>query len=136
MNNSRQHMKKWREGLIKKGLCASCGKVPVQDFKTCLICRLASNVRTTARDRRYRKIVLAHYGGYCTCCGETEEAFLDLAHVNDDGQQHRKIAGKGNGFCRWLVLNNFPTEFEIEIQCSNCNQGKRRNGGVCPHKKK
>jgi hypothetical protein len=30
-----------------------------------------------------------------------------------------------------IIKNNFPPEFQI--LCFNCNLGRSRSGGVCPH---
>lgn len=76
------------------------------------------------------------YGGYeCKCCGETEPMFLTIDHVNDDGAQHRKELGRkaaGIRLYQWLKANGYPGGFQV--LCSNCNHGRYRNGGVCPHK--
>lgn len=90
------------------------------------------------RDLRH-EVVMA-YGGYrCACCGETEPLFLTIDHVNNDGAEHRRSIGEyvGNGkgaggrTLKWLKDNGFPKGFQI--LCMNCNMGKARNGGVCPH---
>ena len=53
--------------------------------------------------------------------------------VMSGGNAHRKlIKGGGPGFYRWLVLNNFPEEFQT--LCMNCQFGKKHNNGICPHK--
>src|SRR5213078_4819734 len=39
-----------------------------------------------ARHAAIRAEVLAAYGNACACCGETEEAFLALDHVHNDGK--------------------------------------------------
>ena len=67
----------------------------------------------------------------CVCCDELELRFLTVDHVNNDGARHRKVIGKRD-INTWLVNHNFPTGFQI--LCWNCNMGKARNGGVCPHK--
>lgn len=79
------------------------------------------------------------YGGYrCSCCGETERLFLSIDHINNDGAEHRRSIKKGNGkragltMYAWLVRNGLPPGFQV--LCMNCNMGKHRNGGVCPHK--
>jgi hypothetical protein len=67
----------------------------------------------------------------------TETLFLTIDHINNDGAQHRRPSGrrmKGEKLTRWLILNNFPEGFQI--LCWNCNCGKSRNGGICPHQKK
>lgn len=80
------------------------------------------------------------YGGYkCACCGETEELFLTIDHINNDGARHRKELKKQKTyFYKWLWENNYPKGFQV--LCHNCNVGKelnRRKNGIaeCPHKK-
>lgn len=81
---------------------------------------------------RDRDKVYQAYGGYkCNCCGETEKSFLTIDHVNNDGAEHRRNE-KTNYIYRWLINNNFPSGFQI--LCMNCQWGKLRNEGICPHK--
>jgi hypothetical protein len=100
---------------------------------------------SAAHPERRRQISLAHYyrlqheamlayGGYrCRCCGETEPMFLTIDHVNNDGARHREEIGSLGGarFYRWLRDRGFPLGFQV--LCMNCNHGRHRNGGVCPH---
>ena len=79
-----------------------------------------------------RENVVNHYGGKCTCCGIDDDRFLTIEHKDGDGAKMRPIHGKGRQFYAWLVANNFPDNFEL--LCFNCNTGKYRNGGICPHK--
>ena len=89
-------------------------------------------VKTRAQEyyARKRGAVFAHYDQACVCCGETEAMFLTVDHPNNDGAQHKKIVGT-QGIYRWLVKKGFPEGFRI--QCYNCNAGRWRNGGECPH---
>lgn len=82
---------------------------------------------------RSKIAVLAHYGNRCACCGESEALFLTVDHIDNDGHRFRKKNNDGihNNVCYWLVRNGFPEGFQV--LCMNCNQGKHRNGGVCPH---
>jgi len=85
----------------------------------------------------YLKAAIKHYGGKCECCGEDDILFLTLDHVNNDGADWRRKMGKkfaGWGFYKWLVDNNFPEDQKLRVLCFNCNCGRERNGGVCPHK--
>lgn len=91
--------------------------------------------------RRLKDKVFVAYGGWkCACCGEKERSFLELDHINGDGGHHRKsLTGKNVGsncyiIYRDLEKNGFPPGYQI--LCANCNVGKQRNGGVCPHKDK
>lgn len=82
-----------------------------------------------------RKEIVAAYGGRCACCGEAEIQFLELDHAQNDGASHRKTLGRGaRPIYRWLKARDFPKK-GFQLLCANCNQGKNRNGGVCPHAK-
>lgn len=86
---------------------------------------------------RLQNEAMIAYGGYvCACCGETEPLFLTLDHVNNDGGKFRKESGflhHGNKFYKWLKDNGYPPGYQV--LCSNCNHGKHRNHGVCPHQR-
>ena len=81
----------------------------------------------------FTKRAFDHYGWSCTCCGESEPIFLTIDHINNDGADHRREIGNKNGawIYKWLVDNSFPDNFQT--LCWNCNMGKHRNGGICPH---
>ena len=89
--------------------------------------------------RKVRHEAIMAYGGYrCACCGETEPAFLSIDHVFNNGAAHRRELGwtvgngKGANITKWLKDHGYPAGFQV--LCMNCNHGKARNGGVCPHK--
>jgi hypothetical protein len=80
-----------------------------------------------------REKIFDHYGRKCVCCGETIFEFLNIDHINNDGAKQRKenkIRGS-LAMSLWLIKNNYPDGFQT--LCCNCNTGKYRNGGVCPH---
>ena len=82
---------------------------------------------------RLRHESILAYGGYrCACCGIREPLFLTNDHVNDGGSRHRRRVGVSTGFYRWLKDRSYPPGFQV--LCSNCNSGRYRNRGVCPHK--
>lgn len=91
--------------------------------------------KSRANSRKYRAewldIVIEHYGDKCACCGEENRGFLTIDHVNNDGWKLRKVHGTGLRLYRWIVKNNYPEYFQV--LCYNCNFGRQRNGGVCPH---
>lgn len=89
--------------------------------------------RNHQRAQELKDRVFAAYGGYrCACCEETTVAFLSVDHVENNGAEHRRMIGKGGApTYRWLVKNGFPDGFQV--LCHNCNIGKYRNNGVCPH---
>lgn len=87
------------------------------------------------RNAKLRKEVYAAYGGYiCACCGETEPLFLSIDHINNDGYVRRK-GGEPVGVGLWQKLKNEGYPPGYQVLCMNCNHGKSRNGGVCPHHK-
>jgi len=93
--------------------------------------KTARTWRENARLKVYEK-----YGGaICSCCGETRLPFLTLDHINNDGYKHRKKGGNGarigGGTYLWAIKNNYPPT--LRVLCYNCNSGRHRNGGVCPH---
>ena len=138
--------------------CKDCEKVKdLTEFQvngkyishTCKVCHLAKArlryaeyhngnranilVRMAARYASVKQRVLNHYGSSCKCCGEDESLFLTVDHIDNDGYKLRKKNGSGvqNNIYQWLASRNMPDGFQI--LCMNCNQGKHRNGGICPH---
>ncbi len=83
------------------------------------------------RDKN-RELVFNHYGKQCSCCGEKELKFLSIDHINGKGTKHRKKIK--NQTYIWLIKNNYPKGFQT--LCFNCNWGRYRNNGICPHKNK
>lgn len=85
--------------------------------------------------KRKRQEALSKYGGKCTCCGEKIIEFLCFDHVNNDGNQHRKIIKSSRKFYYQLCKNEINESFQI--LCFNCNMGRQFFGGkekLCPHK--
>ena len=97
--------------------------------------RAAESAKTKRNQDRCREEVYDAYGGYrCNCCNETERMFLSIDHVHNDGAEERrsgKYNGGGSAFYAWLCKNNFPPGYQV--LCMNCQVGKHKNGGVCPH---
>ena len=60
----------------------------------------------------------------------SERLFLEVDHVNGGGakhyREHTAIAVYND-----LIRAGFPSTFQL--LCSNCNRGRQRNGGICPH---
>lgn len=87
------------------------------------------------RGAELRDQVYKGYGGKCKCCGEDNPLFLTLDHVANDGASTRKSQGSaGANMYRWVIKNSFPPN--LQLYCMNCNFGKARNGGVCPHEER
>jgi hypothetical protein len=130
--------------LKKSGLCVSCGRRKAYKASVrCKSCyrRYLGHSRRRHEDERlgksswYHKVraeAIARYGGQkCACCGEQNSGFLTIDHINSDGNVHRKSVGAGTEFVSWLARNGFPPGFQV--LCYNCNCGRARNGGICPH---
>jgi len=88
--------------------------------------------------RRYvakiKKLVFDYYGRKCVCCGETNQEFLSIDHINGNGNKHRREIMSTGGYSTylWLVKNNFPEGFRT--LCHNCNLSIGFYG-YCPHQR-
>lgn len=111
-------------------LCSKCNHGRAR-FEICPHQRTPSEpISKGARRRRHqRRRVIEHYGNICACCGESNWAFLEFDHSNDDGAEHRKQLGKIK-LISWIIANNYPDT--IQLLCSNCNKAKGLYG-TCPH---
>lgn len=98
--------------------------------------------RALKREQRaqLRNEMLDAYGAVCSCCGESERAFLTLEHINRDGKAHRmSLTGTNNSV--WsnnvyadLKRREWPRD-GYTLHCYNCNNASWKLG-VCPHKEK
>lgn len=60
---------------------------------------------------------------YCASCGITDIDVLCLDHINNDGAEHRKLAGRaGTVTYGWLKKRGYPDGFQV--LCANCNLKK------------
>ena len=123
-DKDREHKREYRNRKIANGTPEEVAAL-----------RAAESEKTKRNQDRCRDEVYAAYGGYrCSCCNENERLFLSIDHVNNDGAEERKsgkYSGSGSAFYNWLRKNNFPSGYQV--LCMNCQIGKHRNGGVCPH---
>jgi len=126
-----------RSRWIDQGLCRDCGSNPiVAGYKRCDECMATRRIKARGHNKDIRAQILEHYGAKCACCGKLQALFLDVDHIENDGAQHRRSISRegfsGPSFYCWLLRNHFPAGFQL--LCRNCNWGKHRNGGTCPHK--
>lgn len=123
-DKAREHAREWRNRKIANGTPEEVAAL-----------RAAESEKTKRAQAVCRDQVFAAYGGYrCNCCGENEPMFLSIDHVDNNGAQERKAglySGSGYGFYRWLRKTGFPPGYQV--LCMNCQVGKHKNGGVCPH---
>jgi hypothetical protein len=84
---------------------------------------------------KLKQAVYENYGMVCACCGEDNPLFLTIDHVNNDGFATKTSGGNrysSTAVYRKIVKEGFPDTFQV--LCMNCNFGKSRNKGICPHK--
>lgn len=97
--------------------------------------RAAESAKTRRNQAKTKDLVYAAYGGYvCACCKETEPMFLSIDHIENNGAEERRSGqykGGGSPFYGWLKKQGFPSGYQV--LCMNCQVGKHRNKGVCPH---
>lgn len=84
--------------------------------------------------QRTRDRVIEGLGGKCSCCGEPNRGFLTLDHVNGQGLKHVKSRGGQHGVMKDVIKSGFD-KTRFCVLCFNCNCGRERNNGICPHKK-
>jgi hypothetical protein len=80
---------------------------------------------------RIKRQGIAHYGGKCSCCGESMIEFLTLEHLNGRNPNEKRITGKK----AWALAKaqGYPNTYTV--LCFNCNCAKGAYG-ICPHMKK
>ncbi len=95
--------------------------------------RKKNREKVRAKQREYydnaRREALEAYGGKPAKCGQCGESYLEclqIDHIENDGNIHRKQIEEeygyklgGNQILMWLKKNNYPEGFQI--LCANCN---------------
>lgn len=92
-------------------------------------------VKTAVYMAALREDLLDAYGRECACCGAAEPAFLTFDHPASDGGEKRRVYGGAQAEWRAVRRMGFPQGYYV-VLCFNCNQGRHRNGGVCPHEQR
>lgn len=89
--------------------------------------RILLREKSKQRRRKYKEIVLNHYGKECADCGFTDYRALQIDHINDNGAEERKSLGgkqvSGWRFYEYLIKNNLPEGYQT--LCANCNNIKQ-----------
>jgi len=114
-------------------LCVVCGETKNVDGVLCSSCAIINNDKSKNIRKNQKKLVMDHYGNKCFCCGETNIQFLTIDHINNDGYKQDKKTRVV--LYRWIINNNFPEKM-FQIACYNCNCGRAKNNGICPHQQK
>ena len=111
------------------GTCAFCGNTIGSKSKfRCDNCHDLHLRHGKIQWHRQRLIVIKHYGGKCVCCGESNNRFIEIDHINNDGKKHRRVTGRH--IYKWVINQNFPSD--LQLLCANCNRSKGKFG-VCQH---
>ena len=118
--------------------CKRCGnKIRHISNRKCVACATAANQAnkrrrkyTSKRQREVVSEVIAALGGACYCCGETHPKFLTVDHVEPLGDN----ANRPHMYVvyRQIRAEGYPRD-KYRVACWNCNCGRARNGGTCPH---
>lgn len=128
----RKHLtekKELRKYRINENLCTLCGKMAGKDRVTCVSCR---EVKRKSK-AKIKTQVIKYYGGKCACCGEKQQEFLTIDHIDGGGTAHRRKMGTGGSrFYNWLHKQNYPSGYRV--LCFNCNAAEGLFG-YCPHNK-
>ena len=121
---SRKQSREWRDRKLANATPEEADQI-----------RKAEAEKTRRLQTVCKNQVFAAYGGYiCKCCGEDEPMFLSIDHIHNNGAAERKSGlyrGSGSAFYQWLRKQKFPSGYQV--LCMNCQIGKHKNGGVCPH---
>ncbi|MCK5610678.1 hypothetical protein KAR91_52885 [Candidatus Pacearchaeota archaeon] len=110
------------------GLCVHCRQSPpIVDEILCLACKKKNAICGKDSRVKQKMTVLSHYGGKCKMCNEDDMDVLGIDHIKGGGGQHRKkLTAQGTTMYRWIIKNNYPTNFQV--LCFNCNMKKHLNG--------
>jgi hypothetical protein len=81
--------------------------------------------------RKYKALAYEILGNKCVCCGETQQIFLSLDHIQNDGYIDRIKHGRRTTYQYKEIIEN-PDQKKYQLLCMNCNWAKRY--GICPHK--
>lgn len=121
--------KRWRKSLLARGLCRFCAKPAVtrvycedhrkesaeraKRWHETKKAQTGIDVRVMLRAKA-KTDVIALYGGGCKHCGETIPSFLNLDHVNDDGNKEPRVG------LFWKVWKSgFDPSYQL--LCFGCN---------------
>lgn len=100
------------------------------------VCRECFNAKTRVIWWSLKKRILDYYGHQCQCCGEDDDIFLTIDHINNDGYKDKYPGGMkktGKNLYKLIEKAGYPDKFQV--LCHNCNFGKKVSK-VCPHQKK
>lgn len=118
---------------MENKFCTKCNRPNPSQYNQCDHCRLVKNKCSLERYHRIRLDIFEMYGGRCICCGENNPYFLTLDHKDNGGNKERATT-HNDGISIYLDVKKTGYRDDLQLLCMNCNFGKFRNKGVCPHK--
>lgn len=133
--SGQQREAKDRQDRQSRNQCVECPNIlPLNSYRrTCDECAQYHSDRSKRYLAERKELVFSVYGKSCKCCDEDNGMLLTIDHVNGDGAEHRRAIGSSNlSLYIFLIKNNFPNGFQT--LCYNCNIGRYKNGGTCPHR--
>ena|SRR5208282_747854 len=140
--NSRDYMRQWRLNHPEYREYEKIYRKVYRQRPEVKAKQVGSNGANVRHNTKARLEAYSHYSTTiipsCVCCGEQTILFLTIDHINNNGAEERKLInhGKngraGSAFYSWLKRQNYPEGYQL--MCYNCNMGRYRNGGICPHK--
>lgn len=113
------------------GRCLNCGSLEKVCKNFCDNCLQRRLWQQRQRRLEARRAVYDHYSGgrnRCACCNQQGELFLSIDHIIPVKESKVKRMSYEQ-----IVKAGFPPG--LQILCMNCNVGRQRNGGICPHEK-
>ena len=83
-------------------------------------------IKEKAYNKKRRQQKLNFFVKRCVCCGETDERYLEIDHVHNDG--YKETTKNGSRTSASLKQIKEDTS-RFQILCSNCNRAKHQNDG-------
>ena len=119
-----------RESLKSRGICPRCQKNPIKKGRgTCEVClKRQLDIRNRdAKKERYDSLYGLTNGQLrCTNCGLPFYEVLQVHHLGNNGKKHREKIHKGTSIHRFIIKQNFPTDYLV--LCSNCHDFWHKEG--------
>jgi 5-methylcytosine-specific restriction endonuclease McrA len=117
----------WRRNRKNRNLCRDCNNPPEPGRVRCASCSFKHNERSRIDYKiNSRGKVIELYGGQCTCCGQTNYKYLELDHVNNDGNLHRKDINRKSSY---QYIAKYGSTYDLQVLCANCHRAKTSYGG-------
>lgn len=112
------------------GQCIACGLTNDADGVRCSACRdKFKDALSIYQKKQYRSFKAS---GLCVRCGATRDTGKTVCSKCLVGGKSRRVRANKGRHAK-LSLLGLCLMSDIAIRCYNCNCGRARNGGICPH---